>query len=197
MLITLSCHSTICQSVAEVQLTGLAPLGAVSHRLLQLMKAAVPAESYVIYLSFFIILSLLRCLQAVARQVPHSLLLFNTFLIIIPFQVFLLYQQIRSGSWRNQFECMPKHNSPHHTWVEVPLKLEVPKLMSQTEANRVEILHHTSEHTMQYYHKLEISTALTVLLLHHPVFKDKYNLVIKQNENDKKTYTSFLISTYA
>ena len=33
----------------------------------QLMKAAVPAESYVIYLSFFIILSLLRCLQAVVR----------------------------------------------------------------------------------------------------------------------------------
>ena len=31
MLIT-SCHTAICQSVAEVQLTGVAPLGAVSHR---------------------------------------------------------------------------------------------------------------------------------------------------------------------
>ena len=31
------------------------------------MKAAVSAESYVIYSSFFIILSLLRCLRAVAR----------------------------------------------------------------------------------------------------------------------------------
>ena len=33
MLITLSRRAAICQSVAEVQLTGLAPLGAVSHRL--------------------------------------------------------------------------------------------------------------------------------------------------------------------
>ena len=32
MLITLSRRAAICQSVAEVQLTGLAPLGAVSHR---------------------------------------------------------------------------------------------------------------------------------------------------------------------
>ena len=32
MLITLSRRATICQSVAEVQLTGVAPLGAVSHR---------------------------------------------------------------------------------------------------------------------------------------------------------------------
>ena len=32
MLITLSCHTAIRQSVAEVQLIGLAPLGAVSHR---------------------------------------------------------------------------------------------------------------------------------------------------------------------
>ena len=34
MLIT-SCHAAICQSVAEVQLTGMAPLGAVSHRLIE------------------------------------------------------------------------------------------------------------------------------------------------------------------
>ena len=33
MLIALSGRAAICQSVAEVQLTGLAPLGAVSHRL--------------------------------------------------------------------------------------------------------------------------------------------------------------------
>ena len=32
MLITLSHHAAICQSVAEVQLTSVAPLGAVSHR---------------------------------------------------------------------------------------------------------------------------------------------------------------------
>ena len=32
MLITLSRRTAICQSVAEVQLTGVAPLGAVSHR---------------------------------------------------------------------------------------------------------------------------------------------------------------------
>jgi hypothetical protein len=32
MLITLSCRPAICQSVAEVYLTGVAPLGAVSHR---------------------------------------------------------------------------------------------------------------------------------------------------------------------
>ena len=32
MLITLSRRAAICQSLAEVQLTGLAPLGAVSHR---------------------------------------------------------------------------------------------------------------------------------------------------------------------
>ena len=32
MLITLSRRAAICQSVAEVQLTGVAPLGAVSHR---------------------------------------------------------------------------------------------------------------------------------------------------------------------
>ena len=32
MLITLSRRTTICQSVAEVQLTVVAPLGAVSHR---------------------------------------------------------------------------------------------------------------------------------------------------------------------
>ena len=32
MLITLSRHTVICQSVAEVQLTGVAPMGAVSHR---------------------------------------------------------------------------------------------------------------------------------------------------------------------
>ena len=31
MLITLSCRATICQSVAEVKLTGMALLGAVSH----------------------------------------------------------------------------------------------------------------------------------------------------------------------
>ena len=32
MLIMLSCHTVICQSVAEVQLTGVTPLGAVSYR---------------------------------------------------------------------------------------------------------------------------------------------------------------------
>jgi hypothetical protein len=32
MLITLSLRTVICQSVAEVYLTGMAPLGAVSHR---------------------------------------------------------------------------------------------------------------------------------------------------------------------
>ena len=32
MLITLSRRAAICQSVAEFQLTGVAPLGAVSHR---------------------------------------------------------------------------------------------------------------------------------------------------------------------
>ena len=32
MLITLSRRAAICQSVAEVWLTGVAPLGAVSHR---------------------------------------------------------------------------------------------------------------------------------------------------------------------
>ena len=32
MLITLSRRTAICQSVAEVQLTGVAPFGAVSHR---------------------------------------------------------------------------------------------------------------------------------------------------------------------
>ena len=32
MTITLSCRIAICQSVAEVQLTGVASLGAVSHR---------------------------------------------------------------------------------------------------------------------------------------------------------------------
>ena len=42
------------------------------------------------YLSFFIvILTLQRCLRAVARQVLHSFLIFNTFFIILPFQVFL------------------------------------------------------------------------------------------------------------
>ena len=34
MLITLSCRTVICQSVAEVKLTGVAPNGAVSHRFL-------------------------------------------------------------------------------------------------------------------------------------------------------------------
>jgi hypothetical protein len=33
MLITLSCHTAICQSFAEVYLTDVAPLGPVSHRL--------------------------------------------------------------------------------------------------------------------------------------------------------------------
>ena len=47
---------------------------------LQLMKTAVPAESY-IQLSFFIIIcTLQRCLLLVARQVPLSFLLFNIFL---------------------------------------------------------------------------------------------------------------------
>ena len=32
MLITLFCRAAICQSVAEVYLTGVGPLGAVSHR---------------------------------------------------------------------------------------------------------------------------------------------------------------------
>ena len=32
MVITLSRRASICQSVAEVKLTGVAPLGAVSHR---------------------------------------------------------------------------------------------------------------------------------------------------------------------
>ena len=32
MLITLSRRAAICQSVAEVQLTGVAPLGAASHK---------------------------------------------------------------------------------------------------------------------------------------------------------------------
>ena len=32
MLIALSCHTVICQSVAEILSTGVAPLGAVSHR---------------------------------------------------------------------------------------------------------------------------------------------------------------------
>ena len=32
MLITLSRRTAICQSVAEISLTGVAPLGAVSHR---------------------------------------------------------------------------------------------------------------------------------------------------------------------
>ena len=33
MLITLSRRTAICQSVAEVELTGVAPLGAVGHRI--------------------------------------------------------------------------------------------------------------------------------------------------------------------
>ena len=37
MLITLSRRSAICQSVAEVQLTGVTPLGAVSHRFIFLL----------------------------------------------------------------------------------------------------------------------------------------------------------------
>ena len=32
MLITLSRHTAICQSIAEVELTGVAPLGALSQR---------------------------------------------------------------------------------------------------------------------------------------------------------------------
>ena len=43
MLITLSRRVAICQSVAEDQLTGVAPLGAVSHRFnLILMRSTVP-----------------------------------------------------------------------------------------------------------------------------------------------------------
>ena len=60
MLITLSRRTAICQSVAEVQLTGVAPLGSVSHRSrimnLPLMKfSLLPCGlRHTLFLNFFL-----------------------------------------------------------------------------------------------------------------------------------------------
>ena len=45
MLITLSRRTAICQSVAEVQLTGVAPLGVISHRLF-LLRTFLQCSTY-------------------------------------------------------------------------------------------------------------------------------------------------------
>ena len=58
MLITLSRRTAICQSVAEVQLTGLAPLGAVSHRFNLIYLILIPLNIFLIENLFVISLFL-------------------------------------------------------------------------------------------------------------------------------------------
>ena len=50
MLITLSRRSAICQSISEVKLTGVAPMGTVSHRLIFKFVINLRNELVLIYL---------------------------------------------------------------------------------------------------------------------------------------------------
>ena len=62
MLITLSRRTVICQSVAEVQLTGVAPLGAVSHRFIFLnLYISAILQFYYIYIYIYICVCVCVC----------------------------------------------------------------------------------------------------------------------------------------
>ena len=77
------------------------------------------------YSSLFCIFSLLRCLRAVARQVSHSLLLFNTF---------LLNQVVTQLSSRGWVDPVPDliHIITYRIWIKNKLRNNFHKILINT-----------------------------------------------------------------
>ena len=72
MLITLSRRALICQSVVEVQLTGVAPLGAVSHRLLLLLLLLLSLFWKITFMySLFLCVKLSAPPLSIFNEIPH------------------------------------------------------------------------------------------------------------------------------